>query len=100
MAAVFKDELVCLSKKEDAFKMGLSNLATPVQVNVGNHSWGNYFLAAYKGVFDYLAERGLQLPSATGLQVRFAARWLALVSFSSLHSLPSTLDLLVVASSG
>ena len=36
---------------------------------MGKHNWGNYFLAAYKGVFEHLAAKGQQLPAPVGLQV-------------------------------
>mgnify|MGYP002395270939 FL=1 len=38
-------------------------------MDVGKHNWGNYFLAAYKGVFEHLAAKGQQLPAPVGLQV-------------------------------
>ncbi|KAK9816763.1 hypothetical protein WJX72_004871 [[Myrmecia] bisecta] len=38
-------------------------------VDVANHSWANYFHAAYKGVFDYLRSKGLAAPQPVGLQV-------------------------------
>ena len=42
----------------------------PVQeVDVGKHNWGNYFLAAYKGVFEHLEARGGAAPAPLGLQV-------------------------------
>jgi galactokinase len=34
-------------------------------VDVANHSWGNYFLAAYKGVHDFLRERAAGGGAAT-----------------------------------
>ena len=43
----------------------------PQEVNVGKHNWGNYFLAAYKGVFEHLAARGgaAPPPAPAGLQI-------------------------------
>lgn len=38
-------------------------------VDVGKHSWGNYFLAAYKGVFEAQAKKGVKRPDLTGIQV-------------------------------
>jgi hypothetical protein len=39
------------------------------EVDVGKHAWGNYFLGAYKGVFEHLAEAGGQPPAPVGLEV-------------------------------
>jgi N-acetylgalactosamine kinase len=39
-------------------------------VDVGRHTWGNYFLGAYKGVYEHLAARGgAPPPPPVGLQV-------------------------------
>lgn len=40
------------------------------EVDIGKHTWGNYFLGAYKGVFEHLAEVGQHsVPTPIGLQV-------------------------------
>jgi hypothetical protein len=39
------------------------------EVDVGKHTWGNYFVSAYKGVFEHLAAKGGPVPIPTGLQV-------------------------------
>ena len=36
---------------------------------MGKHNWGNYFVAAYKGVWEHLGARGLPAPQPVGLQV-------------------------------
>ncbi|KAI8476482.1 MAG: ribosomal protein S5 domain 2-type protein [Monoraphidium minutum] len=38
-------------------------------VDVANHVWANYFLAAYKGVYDHLKAKGADPPKPVGLQV-------------------------------
>ncbi|KFM24004.1 Galactokinase [Auxenochlorella protothecoides] len=55
----------------EAHKYGdLTFSADPDQtVDVGKHNWGNYFLAAYKGVFETAAAKGLPRPDISGLNV-------------------------------
>lgn len=38
-------------------------------VDTANHTWANYFLAAYKGVFDHLRAKGGGVPAPAGLEV-------------------------------
>eukprot|EP00879_Flechtneria_rotunda_P021739 GHRR01022923.1.p1 GENE.GHRR01022923.1~~GHRR01022923.1.p1 ORF type:complete len:434 (+),score=135.31 GHRR01022923.1:308-1609(+) len=38
-------------------------------VDTANHTWANYFLSAYKGVFDHLRAKGSLAPLPVGLQV-------------------------------
>eukprot|EP00887_Chlorella_sp_A99_P000781 scaffold5.g781.t1 len=45
-----------------------------VAVDVGKHNWANYFLAAYKGVFEHLASKGDARPPLSGLQVMVHGR--------------------------
>ena len=46
------------------------------EVNIGKHNWGNYFLGAYKGVYEHLSAAGSSAapPPPTGLQVMVAGR--------------------------
>ncbi|KAL4519598.1 hypothetical protein Ndes2526B_g01820 [Nannochloris sp. 'desiccata'] len=46
------------------------------EVNVGKHNWGNYFLGAYKGVYEHLSSPNSSAapPPPTGLQVMVAGR--------------------------
>ncbi len=34
-----------------------------------SHSWGNYFVCAYKGVHELLASKQVQAPEPCGLQI-------------------------------
>ena len=43
-------------------------------VDKENHSWVNYFLAGYKGVFEELARQGKPAPEAVGLQIMVDGR--------------------------
>ena len=81
--AIALDTVVALRRCADPSTITLSNLDTthyqdvtfpidPAQdVNVGKHNWGNYFLGAYKGVYEHLTAVGSTPPPPppTGLQV-------------------------------
>lgn len=44
--------------------------AEPSQdVDTSTHTWGNYFLCGYKGVFEHCARVGVEAPAAVGLDV-------------------------------
>lgn len=48
----------------------ISFSADPHQsVDVSNHTWGNYFLSAYKGVWEAANNHGIEAPTPQGLQV-------------------------------
>ncbi|GBF90169.1 galactokinase [Raphidocelis subcapitata] len=55
----------------DAEKFPVVEYGTdPAQaVDTAHHVWANYFLAAYKGVYDFLASKGADPPAPVGLQV-------------------------------
>eukprot|EP00882_Tetradesmus_deserticola_P016206 GHRQ01017289.1.p1 GENE.GHRQ01017289.1~~GHRQ01017289.1.p1 ORF type:complete len:350 (+),score=139.38 GHRQ01017289.1:90-1139(+) len=77
--AVRQDTIVAIRRGGD--KLVVANLEAAVYpdiefgtdpaqpVDVVNHTWGNYFLSAYKGVFEHLASKGVAAPPAVGLQV-------------------------------
>jgi N-acetylgalactosamine kinase len=44
------------------------------EVDVGKHTWGNYFVCAYKGVYEHLKATGHELPAPVGLQVMVHGR--------------------------
>lgn len=83
--AIALDTVVALRRSGDAIQ--LSNLdgqnypdvSFPIdpaqEVNVGKHNWGNYFLGAYKGVYEHLTASGsAPVPAPTGLQVMVHGR--------------------------
>ena len=39
------------------------------EVDRANHSWGNYVMCAYKGVYEHLARQGRPAPPLGGLQL-------------------------------
>ncbi|CAD7703581.1 unnamed protein product [Ostreobium quekettii] len=43
-------------------------------VDVKQHTWANYFVAAYKGVYDYISDKGMEAPAPSGLQVMIDGR--------------------------
>jgi hypothetical protein len=49
---------------------GMTLCAVPPQaVDTRKHSWANYFVSAYKGVFEHLQANGAEPPAPVGLQV-------------------------------
>eukprot|EP00878_Enallax_costatus_P007409 GHUV01007759.1.p1 GENE.GHUV01007759.1~~GHUV01007759.1.p1 ORF type:complete len:239 (+),score=42.35 GHUV01007759.1:123-839(+) len=59
-----------VANAEDAKYPAVEFGTDPAQaVDVGKHSWANYFLAAYKGVFEFLQSKGIAAPAPVGLQV-------------------------------
>ena len=86
--AISLDTVVAL--RRDGNTISLANLMSdaypPVEfpidpsqeVNVGKHNWGNYFLGAYKGVFEHLQSPSSTAPTTaptpTGLQVMVHGR--------------------------
>lgn len=77
--AIKQDTIVALRKGGDS--LVISNLESakyqditftvdPKQlVDTDQHVWANYFLAAYKGVFEYLESKGETVPDLVGIQV-------------------------------
>lgn len=86
--AIVLDTVVCIRRGGDAIH--LCNLdpkyseqrfsVDPEQeINVENHSWGNYFLCAYKGVYEFLKNSGDKSgisspPSPIGLEIMVHGR--------------------------
>lgn len=78
--AIALDTIVAVRRSGDSLQLSnldegrYQDISFPIdpaqEVDVGKHSWGNYFLGAYKGVFEHLAERGEHcVPTPVGLQV-------------------------------
>ncbi|KAF8072885.1 GAL1 [Scenedesmus sp. PABB004] len=77
--AIKQDTIVAIARGGD--KLVVANLdadkyptmefgTDPAQaVDVSAHSWANYVVSAYKGVFEHLAAKGAPQPAAVGLQV-------------------------------
>ena len=63
-------DVICLHNM-DAGKFGV--LEFPInpdqELDLENHTWGSYVIAAYKGVFDHLRTHGLEEPKVRGLDI-------------------------------
>uniref|UniRef100_A0A7S3R3S0 Galactokinase n=1 Tax=Dunaliella tertiolecta TaxID=3047 RepID=A0A7S3R3S0_DUNTE len=79
--AVGQDCIVALRMDSSLYSMQLRSTRpqefTPLEcsidpqqpINTSQHTWGNYVLAAYKGVHEHMASAGSGKPSVMGLQV-------------------------------
>ncbi len=63
------DELVICNVEAEKYPEKAFSIDPAQEVDVGKHNWGNYFLAAYKGVFEHLSSTGATTPPPVGLQV-------------------------------
>lgn len=63
------DQLVVCNVDADKYPEKVFGVDPAQEVDVGKHNWGNYFLAAYKGVFEHLAAKGQAAPAPAGLQI-------------------------------
>ncbi|PSC75650.1 Galactokinase [Micractinium conductrix] len=63
------DELVVCNVDANKYPEQRFGVDPAQEVDVGKHNWGNYFLAAYKGVFEQLAAKGVAAPAPVGLQI-------------------------------
>eukprot|EP00775_Hariotina_reticulata_P013759 gene13759-13878_t len=63
------DKLVVSNVESDKYPTVEFSTDSGQAVDTGKHTWANYFLSAYKGVFEHLAARGIAAPTAVGLQV-------------------------------
>ena len=71
------------------------------EVNVGKHNWGNYFLGAYKGVFEHLsASKNATVPTPKGLEVMIHGRVPTGGGLSSSAAIVCSSALAVLASNG
>jgi N-acetylgalactosamine kinase len=62
------DRLVITSLHPDKYPESSFGTDPSQDVDTDNHSWGNYFMCAYKGVFEFLASKGIQ-QQPVGLQI-------------------------------
>ncbi|KAK9792724.1 hypothetical protein WJX73_007552 [Symbiochloris irregularis] len=62
-------ELVVANINPDKYKEYKFSTDPEQNVDAENHSWANYFLAAYKGVFEHLQSKGGQVPEPVGLEL-------------------------------
>lgn len=83
--AIALDTIVALRRGGDEITLSnvdgghYGDLTFPIdpaqEVNVGKHNWGNYFIGAYKGVYEHLeAKGGAKPPPPVGLQVMVQGR--------------------------
>jgi N-acetylgalactosamine kinase len=63
------DQLVVCNVDAAKYPEKVFSVDPAQEVDVGKHNWGNYFVAAYKGVFEHLAEKGQQAPAPVGLEI-------------------------------
>ncbi|KAK9826693.1 hypothetical protein WJX74_010258 [Apatococcus lobatus] len=62
------DQLVITNIKSSEYPDYTFSVDPSQKVDADNHAWANYYLAAYKGCFEYLESKG-KAPPPAGLQV-------------------------------
>lgn len=62
------DNLTISNMDETQYPTATFSIDPKQRVDLEHHTWANYFLAAYKGVFEYLEKQG-KAPAPVGLQV-------------------------------
>ncbi|KAL0042031.1 hypothetical protein WJX77_001255 [Trebouxia sp. C0004] len=62
------DDLTISNMDETKYPTATFSIDPKQRVDLEHHTWANYFLAAYKGVFEYLEKQG-KVPAPVGLQV-------------------------------
>ncbi|KAL4860073.1 Galactokinase [Chlorella vulgaris] len=63
------DQLIVCNVEASKYPEKAFSIDPAQEVDVGKHNWGNYFVAAYKGVFEHLAGKGMLAPAPAGLQL-------------------------------